>query len=71
MRKKLPVFILAIVFLLQAFVPAVYASSENETISSNVYLCPFDTPSEGTGKSKWWHTGYVDNLSSTQTILGV
>ena len=26
---------------------------------------------KGSGKSKWWHEGYVDNLSDTQTLLGV
>lgn len=51
MRRKLPIFILAIVFLLQAFVPAVYASSENKAISSSVYLCPFDPTPEGAGKT--------------------
>lgn len=50
MRRKLPVLILALLILLQAFVPAVYAVSENEAVSSNVYLCPFDTTSEGAGK---------------------
>jgi hypothetical protein len=52
MRRKLPVLILALIILLQAFVPAVYAASENEAISSNVYLCPFDTTSEGAGNAK-------------------
>ena len=26
---------------------------------------------KGVGKSKWWHPGYVNNLSSTQILLGV
>ena len=26
---------------------------------------------KGGRKSKWWHEGYVDNLSDTQNILGV
>jgi|GEM_PF-4313990 putative cell wall-binding protein len=47
MKKKLPVLILALIILLQAFVPVVYAASENVAISSSVYLCPFDTTSEG------------------------
>ncbi|WP_339061232.1 DUF4258 domain-containing protein [Tepidibacillus marianensis] len=51
MRRKLPVIILALIILLQAFVPAVYAASENEGISSSVYLCPFDTPPEGAGSA--------------------
>jgi len=49
MRRKLPILILALVILLQAFIPAVYAASENEAIFSSVYLCPFDTISEGAG----------------------
>ncbi|MFM9281439.1 contractile injection system protein, VgrG/Pvc8 family [Paenibacillus jiagnxiensis] len=28
-------------------------------------------PSEGAGKPKWWHPGYVDNLTDSQIILGV
>jgi hypothetical protein len=50
MRKKLWVLILALIILVQAFVPAVYAASENEAISSSIYLCPFDSTSEGAGK---------------------
>ena len=38
---------LILLILLQAFVPAVYDASENEAISLNIYLCPFDTTSEG------------------------
>ncbi|WP_141695023.1 contractile injection system protein, VgrG/Pvc8 family [Paenibacillus kribbensis] len=30
---------------------------------------PFKT--EGTGKPKWWHSGYVDNLTNSQMLLGV
>lgn len=26
---------------------------------------------EGGNKSKWWHEGYVDNLSNTQMLLGI
>lgn len=26
---------------------------------------------KGTSNSKWWHLGYVDNLSSSQILLGV
>lgn len=33
MRRKLLVLILALIILLQAFVPAVYAVSENEAVS--------------------------------------
>ena len=29
------------------------------------------TPPEGAGKSKWWHEGYVDDLTDLQTLLGV
>jgi len=63
MRRKLPVLILALIILLQAFVPAVYAASENEAISSNIYLCPFDTTSEGAGKAI--KTPYGDAFQST------
>lgn len=50
MRRKLPILVLALIILLQAFVPAVYAASKIEAISSNVSLCPFDTTSKGAGK---------------------
>ncbi|MCP3746557.1 contractile injection system protein, VgrG/Pvc8 family [Paenibacillus sp. A3M_27_13] len=30
-----------------------------------------DHSSEGTGKPKWWHPGYVDNLTDSQILLGV
>ncbi|WP_339061074.1 hypothetical protein [Tepidibacillus marianensis] len=50
MRKKLPVLLIALIILLQAFTPAVYASSENEVQSQTAYLCPFDPTSEGAGE---------------------
>jgi len=50
MRKKLPILLLAIVFLLHAFIPAVYAASKNEVAASSASFCPFDTTSEGAGK---------------------
>ncbi|MEC1646046.1 ribonuclease YeeF family protein [Bacillus halotolerans] len=28
-------------------------------------------PSKGSVNSKWWHPGYVDNLSSSQTVIGI
>jgi len=49
MRKKLPILLLTIVFLLQAFIPAVYAASKNEAVASSVSICQFDTSSEGAG----------------------
>ena len=52
MRKKLPILLLTIVFLLQAFIPAVYAASKNEVAASSASFCPFDTTSEGAGKTK-------------------
>ena len=51
MRKKLPILLLTIVFLLQAFIPAVYAASKNEVAASSASFCPFDTTSEGAGKT--------------------
>ncbi|MEG7336175.1 ribonuclease YeeF family protein [Bacillus sp. 0102A] len=27
--------------------------------------------SKGSVNSKWWHPGYVDNISSTQTVIGI
>jgi len=51
MRKKLPILLLAIVFLLQVFIPAVYAASRNEAVASSASFCPFDTTSEGAGKA--------------------
>jgi putative cell wall-binding protein len=50
MRRKLPVLILALIILLQAFTPAVFAASKNEVQSQTAYLCPFDPTSEGAGK---------------------
>lgn len=35
------------------------------------FIAYLSTPPEGSGKPKWWHEGYVDNLSDTQTLLGV
>jgi hypothetical protein len=49
MRKKLPIILLAIVFLLQAFIPAIYAASKNEAVASSASFCPFDTTSKGAG----------------------
>lgn len=63
MRRKLPVLMLALIILLQAFVPAVYGASENEAVSSSVYLCPFDATSEGAGKG-------FDNFNALKKNLG-
>ncbi|WP_339061080.1 hypothetical protein [Tepidibacillus marianensis] len=52
MHKKLPVLILALIILLQAFTPAVFAASKNEVQSQTAYLCPFDPTSEGAGSNK-------------------
>jgi hypothetical protein len=51
MRKKLSVLLIALIILLQAFTPAVFAASKNEVQSQTAYLCPFDPTSEGVGKS--------------------
>lgn len=51
MRKKLPILLLAIVFLLQAFIPAVYAASKNEAVASSALFCQFDTPPGGAGNA--------------------
>jgi hypothetical protein len=51
MRKKLPVLLIALIILLQAFTPAVFAASKNEVQSQTAYLCPFDPTSEGAGSS--------------------
>lgn len=50
MRRKLPVLLLALIILLQVFVPAVYAASKNEAISSTPPFCSLDTTPEGAGK---------------------
>lgn len=47
MRKKLPVLLLALIILLQAFAPVVYAFSKNEVQSSTVSFCSLDVTSEG------------------------
>ena len=52
MRKKLPIFILALIILLQACFPAVYASSKNEATGSYASFCSFDTTSKGAGKAE-------------------
>jgi hypothetical protein len=51
MRKKLPVLLIALIILLQAFTPAVFAASKNEVQSQTAYLCPLDPTSEGAGKT--------------------
>ena len=48
--KKLPIFILALIILLQACFPAVYASSKNEATGLYASFCPFDTRSKGAGE---------------------
>ena len=64
MRRKLSVLILALIILLQAFVPAVYAASENEVVASSASFCPFDTTSEGAGKAvRPYQVGTFDELS--------
>ena len=71
MRRKLPVLILALIILLQAFVPAVYAASENEAVSSNVYLCPFDPTSEGAGRTTQQQLkGFADDINANTTGKG-
>lgn len=50
MRKKLPILLLALIILLQVFVPAVYAVSKSEAISSTASFCSLDTTPEGAGK---------------------
>lgn len=57
MRKKLPILLLALIILMQVFVPAVYAASKNEVISSTPSFCSQDTTLEGTGStSKGFNT---------------
>lgn len=51
MRKKLQVLLIALIILLQAFTPAVFAASKNEVQSQTAYLCPFDPTSEGAGNA--------------------
>ncbi|WP_339061221.1 hypothetical protein [Tepidibacillus marianensis] len=70
MQRRLPVLILALIILLQAFVPAVYAASENEAISSNIYLCPFDITSEGAGSTGYRYVseGELNVIKKTGTI---
>ena len=65
MRKKLPILLLTIVFLLQAFIPAVYAASKNEVAASSASFCPFDTTSEGAGSIvvRRYQVGTFDELS--------
>jgi len=63
MRKKLSILLLTIVFLLQAFIPAVYAASKNEVAASSASFCPFDATSEGAGKA-------FDNFNAFKKELG-
>jgi putative cell wall-binding protein len=63
MRKKLPVLLIALIILLQAFTPAVFAASKNEVQSQTAYLCPFDPTSEGAGKG-------FDNFNALKKNLG-
>ncbi|MDI6619875.1 MAG: hypothetical protein QME45_14695 [Clostridiales bacterium] len=50
MKRKLPVLILAVVILLQAFTLAVFAASKNEGESRTACFCSSDLTSEGAGK---------------------
>jgi len=59
MRKKLPILLLALIILLQVFVPAVYAISKNEAISSTASLCSLDTTPEGAGGALTTPAGLV------------
>lgn len=63
MRKKLPILLLALIILLQVFVPAVYAASENEVATSSASFCPFDTTPEGAGQ-------VIDDLPTGGKITG-
>ncbi len=60
MRKKLPVLLLVLIILLQAFAPVTFAASKNEVQSQTVYFCPSDATSEGAGsaEAKWTNHGY-------------
>ncbi|WP_339061077.1 colicin E5-related ribonuclease [Tepidibacillus marianensis] len=49
MRKKLPVLLLVLIILLQAFVPVAYAVSKNDAQSQTAYFCPSDATSKGAG----------------------
>lgn len=51
MRKKLPVLLLVLIILMQAFTPVTYAASKNEEQSQTAYFCPSDATSEGAGKT--------------------
>jgi len=50
MRRKLSVLILALIILLQVFIPATFAVSKNEAISLTPSFCSLDTTPEGAGK---------------------
>lgn len=71
MRRKLPILVLALIILLQAFVPAVYATSKIEAISSNVSLCPFDITSKGAGNNLkfTYKNNPMDNPKAAQDII--
>ena len=49
MKRKLPVLILAVIILLQAFSPAVFAVLKNEAESKTASYCSLDLTSEGAG----------------------
>lgn len=51
MRRKLPVLILALIILLQVFIPATFAVSKNEAISLTASFCSLGTTPEGAGKA--------------------
>lgn len=51
MRKKLPILLLVLIILLQAFVPVAYAASKNDAQSQTAYFCPSDATSKGAGKT--------------------
>ncbi|MDI6619744.1 MAG: hypothetical protein QME45_14005 [Clostridiales bacterium] len=63
MRKKLPVLLLVLIILLQAFVPVAYAAPKNDAQSQTAYFCPSDATSEGAGKG-------FDNFNALKKNLG-
>ena len=60
MRKKLPVLLLVLIILLQAFVPAAYAASKNNAQSQTAYFCPSDATSKSAGKAPNVNTKIVN-----------
>lgn len=69
MRKKLPVLLLVLTILLQAFVPVAYAASKNEEQSQTAYFCLSDATSEGAGSTGRTEANTLNEQFGMQQVM--